>query len=110
MRYEIVLTKDMNNGYSAHPVLFPSVVVTGTDEKETLDRMRAAIMDVQSTSRIVSIDVPIETQTPPVDPWLGFAGIWANETNWKTFQSEIEAYRHSIDEQTHPEESVTGNG
>jgi len=110
MRYEIVVTKHLNNGYTARPVLFPEVVVTGADEQETLERVRAAIVDMQSTSRIIAIDVPLNAEAIPADPWLEFAGIWADEPNWEAFQEEVAAYRHSIDEQTHPEEPLTGNG
>ncbi|MBX3050720.1 MAG: hypothetical protein KF753_04560 [Caldilineaceae bacterium] len=110
MRYEIVVTKQVNNGYTARPVLFPEVVVTGADEQETLERVRAAIVDLQSTSRIVAIDVPLKSETTPVDPWLEFAGMWADEANWETFQEEVAAYRHSIDEQEHLEEPLADNG
>jgi len=101
MRYEIVVTKHLNNGYTARPVLFPEVVVTGADEKETLERVRAAIVDMQSTSRIVAIDVP-NAESTPADPWLESAGMWVDEPKWETFQAEIAAYRKSIDKQTHP--------
>lgn len=102
MRYEIVVTKDVNNGYSARPVLFPDVVVTGADEQETLERVRTAIVDLQSTSRIVAIDVPVDAETASADPWLEFAGMWADEPNWERFQEEIAAYRHSIDDESQP--------
>lgn len=102
MRYEIVVTKDVNNGYSARPVLFPEVVVTGADEQETLERVRAAIVDLQSTSRIVAIDVPLDPETTPADPWLEFAGMWADEANWESFQEEVAVYRHSMDPETQP--------
>lgn len=110
MRYEIVVTKDVNNGYSARPVLFPEVVVTGADEQETLERVRAAIVDLQSTSRVVAIDVPLDPETTPADPWLEFAGMWADEANWESFQEEVAAYRHSMDAETQPEEPLADNG
>ena len=100
MQYQVVVTKHLDNGYTARPILFPEVVVTGTDEAETLDRMRTALLDVQSHSHIVAIDVPAGQARTPADPWLNFAGMWSNDPDWSQFLAEIADYRRLIDEQS----------
>lgn len=109
MKYQVILTRHLNNGYTARPLLFPEVVVTGADETETLERMRAALLDVQSHSRVVAIDIPTEPTITPADPWLAFAGMWSDDPDWSQFLAEIADYRRSIDEEF-PNIDVTAHG
>lgn len=103
MQYDILLTKHPNNGYTARPILLPEIVVHGADEGEALNLVSEAIADSQSNSRIVRIEV----QQPQAaeDPWLRFAGMWADDPDWDLFQAEVAAFRQAIDEQTRNSES-----
>lgn len=97
--YDILLTKQPGNGYSARPVLMPEIVVSGADEKETLAQVCDAIVNQQTQSRIVRVQVPTSNQTGD-DPWLRFAGEWGDEDEWAQFQADIAAHRQFIDQQT----------
>lgn len=33
------------------------------------------------------------------DPWLRYAGMWADDPDWDVFQAEMEAFRQAIDAQ-----------
>jgi predicted RNase H-like HicB family nuclease len=99
MQYDILLTKQPNNGYIARPILLPEIVVSGADEEEVLARVREAIAGIYANSRIVRVNVAEPDETTN-DPWLRFAGMWADDPNWEQFQAHIEAFRRTIDEQT----------
>lgn len=93
MRYDVLLTKDPQNGYTARPLLAPEISVTGTTEAETLARVRAALAQFHSQSRIVQVEVP-DTDD---DPWLRYAGMWKDDPDWDEFLADIEQFRREID-------------
>lgn len=68
MQYEILLTKNPNNGFTARPLALPELIVAADDEGEALARVRNAIADLQVHSRIVHIDLPLTLD----DPWAAF--------------------------------------
>lgn len=100
--YDILLTRQANNGYLARPVLMPELVVVGKDEQEALARVCTAITEHQTESRIVQVTLPVNQQTEE-DPWLRFAGMWQDDPNWEQFQADIAAHRRWIDAQTQSE-------
>lgn len=97
MQYDILLTKHPNNGYTARPLLLPELVVHAEDEGEVLNLVSEAIADLQNHSRIVRIEV--QQQQEAADPWLRFAGMWADDPDWDLFQAEVAAFRQTIDKQ-----------
>lgn len=98
MQYDILLTKHPNNGYTARPLLLPELVVHAEDEGEVLNLVSEAIADLQNNSRIVRIEVQQPQEAD--DPWLRFAGMWADDPDWDLFQAEVAAFRQTIDKQT----------
>ena len=103
-QYDIRLTKHPRNGYTARPVLLPEIVVHAEDEGEALNLVSEAIADLQNKSRIVRIEV--QQPQEPDDPWLRFAGMWADDPDWERFQAEVAAFRHAIDEQTQTDDKA----
>ena len=99
MIYDVLLTKGPDDRYTARALLLPDMVISGTDEAEVLQQLRAAIAGVQENSRIIRIDVPSSAEASD-DAWLRFAGIWKHDPDWDEFQSAIESYRQAIDLQT----------
>lgn len=97
MQYDILLTKHPNNGYTARPLLLPEIVVHADNESEVLNLVSEAIADLQNHSRIVQIEVQQPQETD--DPWLRFAGMWADDPDWDLFQAEVAAFRQTIDKQ-----------
>ena len=96
MRYDVLLTKDAQNGYKARPLLAPEISVTGNTEDETLSRVRAALARLQSQGRIVQVEVPDGND----DPWLRYAGMWKDDPDWDEFLDDMEQFRRDIDANT----------
>lgn len=110
MKYDILLTKVDGNGYVARPVQWPEVMATGVDEADALAGVHSALAEFLANSRIVQIELPTPEQ-PAEDPWLRFAGMWADipDEQWIQFQTAIADTRHAIDqpqEISHPETSA----
>ncbi|MFN8489510.1 MAG: hypothetical protein U0350_18145 [Caldilineaceae bacterium] len=98
MQYEILLTKQPNNGYTARPLAMPELTVTANNEAEALVLVRQAIAKLQQTSHIVQIDVPSPSKISANDPWQPFWGMWADDPDWELFQAEVVAYRQQLDQ------------
>ena len=99
MMYNVLLTKQPNNLYTARVMSLPDVIVSGTDDAEVLARVRAAIANMHANSRLIQVEAP-PLDEMPVDPWLRFAGMWEDDPDWNQFQSEIQTFRETIDRET----------
>lgn len=98
MQYEILLTKNPQNGYTARPFALPELTVAADNEAEALALVRQAIADLQQNSHIVQIDVPSPGTVSPNDPWQPFFGMWADDPDWEQFQAEVAAFRLQVDQ------------
>lgn len=99
MRYDILLTKSIDNGFIARPLLWPEVVASGQNETEALAGVREALLDVLAQSRIVQLDLSKEQETED-DPWLRFAGMWQDvpAEDWERFQAAVHAARQTANQ------------
>jgi hypothetical protein len=99
MTYDVLVTREKNERYTARVLLLPDIVMTGDTEEEVLEQVKTAIIDLRTSSRIVHLDVPPLAEEE-ADPWLRYAGLWADDPDWDVFQTEVEAFRQAIDSQT----------
>ena len=99
MMYNVLLTKQPNNLYTARVMSLPDVIVSGTDDAEVLARVRAAIAHMHANSRLVQVEAPPLAEMSD-DPWLRFAGMWEDDPDWDQFQFEVHAFRETIDRET----------
>jgi hypothetical protein len=101
MLYDILLTKHAHNGYTARPLLWPDIVVSGADKAEVLAAVRSAIVNSLMESTIVQIEVP-SIPGAPSDPWLIAAGMWSDmpDAQWERFQKSIAAGRRLGEQST----------
>ena len=100
MTYDILVTKHLGNGYSARPLLWPELVLSGTNEAEVVARARAALADFLAHSYVVRVEVePTDNKN---DPWLQHAGIWQDlpEDEWNEYLTAINDFRAVMDQQT----------
>lgn len=100
MTYDILVTKHHNNGYSARPLLWPELVLSGANEAEVITRIRAALADFLAHSHIVSVEVaPVDNTN---DPWLRYAGIWQDlpDDEWNEYLTAINDFRAEMDKQS----------
>ena len=80
----------------------PDIIASGGTEQEALEKLRAAIADMQVRSRVVEVDLPLPAEVAD-NPWLRFAGIWADDPDWDEFQKAVAEYRAEIDAKFAPE-------
>ena len=99
MIYDVVGTQDANARYRARVVALPDIIVSGTDEQEVLQQVRAAIANLLNKSRLVRLTIPMPTDRE-ADPWVRAAGMWANDPDWEQFQQAIQASRQQRDTST----------
>jgi hypothetical protein len=99
MTYDVLVTREKNKRFKARVLLLPDIVVTGDSEAAVLERVQTAITDLRASSHIVRLDVP-SLPGEATDPWLRYAGLWADDPDWDVFQAEVEAFRQTIDART----------
>lgn len=100
MAYDILVTKHLNNGYSARPLLWPELVLSGANEAEVVESVRVALADFLAHSHIVRVEVePVGDEN---DPWLQYAGIWQNlpDDEWNEYLTAINDFRAEMDKQS----------
>ena len=102
MTYKVLVTKQHDSRYTARALVLPEVVASGTTEAEAVDHLRDALADLQTRSRVVDVDLPMPDLAQG-NPWLRFAGMWADDPDWDLFQNAVAEYRREIDEQSQPE-------
>lgn len=95
MTYDILVTKDKSQRYTARVLLLPEIVASGNTEEEALEQVKTAITDLRANSRIVQLDLPALSEND--DPWMKYAGLWADDPDWDIFQNEVEAFRQAMD-------------
>ena len=99
MLFDVLVTQEANERYTARVLSLPDIVVSGTDEREVLEQVQKALANLQSHSRVVRLEIP-GLPGCTADPWLRAAGMWENAPDWEEFQRAISAYRRLTDTQT----------
>jgi hypothetical protein len=99
MTYKVLVTKQHDSRYTARALVLPDVVASGTTEAEAVDHLRDALADLQTGSRVVDVDLAL-LDFAQENPWLRFAGMWADDPDWELFQGAVVAERREIDEQS----------
>ena len=95
MTYDVILRKK-NNRYIARVRDWPELVVEETSREAAINQMREQLVEYLSAPpEVVQIDVEPMTQA---NPWLKFAGMWADDSTWNDFLAEVEAYRQETDQ------------
>ena len=96
MAYDVLVTRTDSSRYTAHALLFPTITATGRNENDVLAKVRSAIADLRTKSRIVRVDVPTIPHDKN-DPWMRFAGAWKDDPDWDVFQEEVRTFREEMD-------------
>jgi predicted RNase H-like HicB family nuclease len=91
MQYAILLQHRPDGKYEAHVPLVPGLTRTGDTKKETLAKIREAIVATMSQTELVYLDVPLAAT--PENPWLATAGLFANDETLEPMLQEIYAAR-----------------
>lgn len=98
MTFDVVLTKQADNGYIARPVLWPDSVVYGATEQEALGRIRVLIRDLLNRTQFVQVEVEVP-EHHIANPWLAKAGMFVDDPTWDDFLKAMADYRQQLDEE-----------
>src|SRR5438046_975894 len=101
MTYKVLVTKQHDSRYTARALVLPDVVASGTTEAEAVDQLRDALADLQTRSRVVDVELPLPDLVQS-NPWMRFAGMWADDLDWDLFQDAVAEYRREIDQPSQP--------
>ena len=99
MLFDVLVTQEANERYTARVLSLPDIVVSGTDERAVLEQVQKALANLHSHSHVVRLDIP-DLPGCAADPWLRVAGMWEHDPDWEEFQRAITAYRRMVDAQT----------
>ena len=102
MIFDVMVLRQVDNGYSARPVLWPDCVAYGATEQEALDRVRTLIRDLLSRTRFVQVEVDVP-EHQSVNPWLAKSGRFADDPTWDDFLKAMADYRRQLTEEQTPE-------
>ena len=94
MTYDVLLEKVAHNGYTARVLAWPDCAVAAETREKVLALARMTILERLAQAEIVTIEVKPEEIA---NPWLKFAGMWADDPYMDEFRTEIERYRREID-------------
>ncbi len=95
MTYDVILRKK-DDRYVARVRDWPEVVVEENTREAAISQIKTQLGEyLNNPPEIVQIDLD---QTAKENPWLKFAGMWADDPTWGEFMAEVEAYRQEIDE------------
>ena len=99
MTYDVILRKK-DNKYIARVRDWPELVIEEASREAAINQIKEELVEYLShPPEVVQIELEAAEQ---LNPWLKFAGMWADDPTWDEFLAEVEAYRQEI-EQADPE-------
>ncbi len=90
---DVLLTKK-DKKFIARVCQYPEVTVEDDTEKGVLVKARDSLKELLSDGWIVKIDTESE---PCEHPWLKYAGMFADDSDWESFQESVRQYREDQD-------------
>jgi predicted RNase H-like HicB family nuclease len=105
MQYQVFVENPADRIFLASIVGLPNLTANGITEEEAIDRLKGILDDRFKHGKLVTIDLdrPNEESPDRNDPWLSNMGIFQDDPTFDDFLSEINIYRHKIDEtEVHP--------
>lgn len=93
MTYDVLLTRKEDR-FIARVRQWPVIMVEGDSEEEVLRKAQADLQSLLVGGRIIQLELETE---PEAHPWQRFAGMFADDPDWDTFQESMQAYREELD-------------
>jgi hypothetical protein len=90
---DVLLTKK-DNKFIARVCQYPEIVAEDNTEEGVLAIARVRLKKLLLGGRIVKIDTESESYE---HPWLKYAGVFADDSDWEPFQESLKLYRKEID-------------
>jgi predicted RNase H-like HicB family nuclease len=99
MNFDVLITKQPEDGFIARPVLWPLVEAQGATEQEAIHRVKRLLRDLINHSHIVQIKIDADDDAT-INPWLATAGMFVDDPDWDDFLAQMKQYRDSFDQST----------
>lgn len=96
MNFDVLVTKQPEDGFIARPVLWPSVEAQGNTEQEAVNRITHLLRDLINHSHIVQVKIDANDDAA-ANPWLATAGMFVDDPGWDDFLAQMKQYRDSLD-------------
>jgi len=93
MTYDVLLTRKAHK-FIARVRQLPVSVVEGDSEEEVLRQAQADLPALLAGGRMVQLELDA---TPEAHPWQPFAGMFADDPDWKAFQEPMHQYREEVE-------------
>ena len=93
MTYDVLLVRT-DKSVIARVRQWPQIVVEGETEEKALAQVQANLRALLQSGRMVQLDLDVD---PEHHPWVQFAGMFVDDTDWDEFQAELIRYRQEID-------------
>ncbi|MBF0227183.1 MAG: hypothetical protein HQK76_17190 [Desulfobacterales bacterium] len=89
-----VLLTQKDKKFIARVCQYPEIVAEDYTEEGVLVAARSKLKRFLSGGKIVKIDIESESYE---HPWLKYAGMFADDSDWEQFQESLKQYRKEID-------------
>ena len=93
MVYDVLLEQIENNGYTARLLAWPEYVIQADTREAALAEARLILRQRLSRAEVVQITA----EPGEENPWVKFAGMWADDHTFDEFVAEMEKYRCEFD-------------
>jgi hypothetical protein len=90
LQYDVSIKQAEDMTYTAQVLAWPDCVVTGKIRDEVITRIRCEIVKRLAQSEIVTIEIDLAELK---NPWIRFAGMWADDPNFDEFVAELKRIR-----------------
>jgi predicted RNase H-like HicB family nuclease len=93
--YEVLIKYQPEGEVSATVLGWQDCQVQGATKEEALNKLRQLLTSRLQNTEIVSLDIEIPQSE---HPWMKFAGMFKDDTDFEDVLADIEAYRREVDE------------
>jgi predicted RNase H-like HicB family nuclease len=93
MTYDVLVTRKANK-FIARVRQWPVIVVEGESETEVLRQAQADLQALLAGGRIIQLELDAQ---PEAHPWQPFAGMFADDPDWESFQEAVQQYREAVE-------------
>lgn len=76
---------------------WPDISVVGNSRQEVIESLNQLVQERLDQAEIVPLALKV-TKSPGENPWLKFAGRFANDEQFKQVIDEVETYRQELDQ------------
>lgn len=100
MLYNVLIQPRPDGKYHATVLGWPDLNAVGDSEQTAVERIRQAMRQCLSQSKVVRIEVdeaPVEVSAAS-HPWQPFLGMWQDDPTFDDFSAKMDAFRCGLDE------------